>query len=225
MLHSCANMQIDVFDQFAGVAAALATGSRLRLIDRLAQGEQTVEELARAAELTVPNASRQLRLLAEARLVLSRRQPPRVYYRLADESVLRFWFALRELTRGRFADVDRAVQAALADEDPFEPVSQEELQRRLDTGDVLLIDVRPEPEYRAGHLPGAISVPLPLLRERLPVPPEGREVIAYCRGPYCFLSAEAVHELRARGVRAFRLVDGFPEWKAAGRPVEIGVSV
>lgn len=217
-------MQLDAFDQFAAVASALSAGSRLRLIDRLAQGEQTVEELARAADLTVPNASRQLRLLAEARLVLARREPPRVYYRLADESVLRFWFALRDLTRERFSDVDQAVQAAFASTDPLEPVSQDELIRRLDAGDVLLIDVRPEPEYRAGHLPGAISVPLPQLRDRLPGLPEGREIIAYCRGPYCFLSAEAVGELRSQGFRASRLTDGFPEWKAAGRPVEVGVT-
>lgn len=216
-------MQVDVFQQFAAVASALSAASRLRLVDRLAQGEQTVEELARAAELTVPNASRQLKLLAEARLVQSRRVPPRLYYRLADDSVLRFWFALRDLTRERFVEVDQAVTAAFSDADPLEPVDQEELLRRLDTGDVLLVDVRPAPEYRAGHLPGAISVPLPELLDRLPDLPARREVIAYCRGPYCFLSAEAVSELRARGIRAARLVDGFPEWKAAGRPVEEGV--
>jgi rhodanese-related sulfurtransferase len=216
-------MQVaDVFDQFAAVASALSAGSRLRLIDRLSQGEQTVEELAQAAGLAVPNASRQLRLLAESRLVVARREPPRVYYHLADESVLRFWFALRDLTRERFSDVDRAVEAALATTDPLEPVSQEELLRRLDTGDVLLIDVRPEPEYRAGHLPGAISVPLPELRDRLPHLPADREVIAYCRGPYCFMSAEAVRDLREHGLRASRLVDGVPEWRAAGRPVEVG---
>ncbi|GMU39348.1 MAG: transcriptional regulator [Chloroflexota bacterium] len=216
-------MQVDVSDQFAAVASALSTASRLRLVDRLAQGEQTVEELARAADLTVPNASRQLKLLAEARLVQSRRVPPRLYYRLADDSVLRFWFALRDLTRERFGEVDQAVEAAFSHADPLEPVDQEELRRRLDTGDVLLIDVRPAPEYRAGHLPGAISVPLPELRDRLPDLPTDREIVAYCRGPYCFLSAEAVSELRAHGVRALRLADGFPEWKAAGRPVEEGM--
>lgn len=216
-------MQVDVFEQFAAVASALSTASRLRLVDRLAQGEQTVEELARAADLTVPNASRQLKLLAEARLVRSRRVPPRVYYWLADDSVLRFWFALRDLTRERFVEVDQAVEAAFADADPLEPVDQQELRRRLDTGDVLLIDVRPAPEYRAGHLPGAISVPLPELRNRLPDLPTDREIVAYCRGPYCFLSAEAVGELRAHGVRALRLANGFPEWKAAGWPVEEGM--
>ena len=212
----------DVFDQFARVASALSAGSRLRLIDRLCQGEQTVEELAQAAGLAVPNASRQLRLLAEARLVVSRREPPRVYYRLADESVVRFWFALRDLTRERLVEVDRAVEEMLSNTDPLEPVGQEELLRRLEAGDVLLLDVRPEPEYRAGHLPGAISLPLPQLRERLPQLPRDRELVAYCRGPYCFMAAEAVHDLRAHGLRAARLADGFPEWRSAGRPVEIG---
>ena len=218
-------MQVDPFQQFAEVASALAASSRLRLIDRLAQGEQTVEELAQAAGLTVPNTSRQLRVLAETRLVLSRRVPPRVYYRLADESVLRFWFALRDLTRERFTEVDQAVEAVLAGSDPLEPIDQHELLRRLDGGDVVLIDVRPEPEYRAGHLPGAISVPLPRLHERLPQIARDREVVAYCRGPYCFMSAEAVAELRMYGFRASRLVDGFPEWKAAGYPVEVGTPV
>lgn len=222
-MHNYTTMQLDIFAEFAAVASALSAASRLRLVDRLAQGEQTVEELARAADLSVPNASRQLKLLAEARLVRSRRVPPRLYYQLADESVLRFWFALRDLTRERFAEVDEAVAAALAASDPLEPVGQDELQRRLDTGDVLLIDVRPEPEYRAGHLPGAISVPLPQLHERIGEIPADCEVVAYCRGPYCFLSAEAVSELRAHGVRAMRLEDGFPEWKAAGRPVEEGI--
>lgn len=218
-------MQIDVFEQFATVASSLSAGSRVRLIDRLAQGEQTVEELARAAGLTVPNASRQLRILAEARLVSSRREPPRVHYRLADDSVLRFWFALRDLTRERFSELDLAVQTAFADTDPLEPISQDELARRLDTGDVVLIDVRPAPEYRAGHLPGALSMPLPELRDRLQDLPAGREIIAYCRGPYCFMSAEAVVELRSRGFHSVRLRDGFPEWKAAGHPVEVGIPV
>lgn len=216
-------MQVpDVFDQFARVASALSASSRLKLIDRLCQGEQTVEELAHAAELAVPNASRQLRLLAEARLITSRRDPPRVYYRLANESVLRFWFALRELTRERFVEVDRAVEATLAGTDPLDPIGQEELLRRMDAGDVLLIDVRPAPEYRAGHLPGAISVPLPRLSALLPQLPRDREIVAYCRGPYCFMSAEAVRDLRAHGLRASRLEDGFPEWRTAGRPIEAG---
>jgi len=213
-----------VFDQFARMAAALSTRSRLKLIDRLCQGEQTVEELAEAAELTVSNASRQLRVLAEARLIVARREPPRVYYRLASEQVAGFWFALRDLAREQLAEVDQAVAEILGTSDPLDPISRDELLKRLEAGGVLLLDVRPAPEYRAGHLPGAISMPLAKLRERLPELPPDREIVAYCRGPYCVLSAEAVGELRTRGLRAVRLEDGLPEWRAAGLPVEVSAA-
>jgi rhodanese-related sulfurtransferase/DNA-binding HxlR family transcriptional regulator len=214
----------EVFDQFARMAAALSTRSRLKLIDRLCQGEQTVEELAQAAELTVSNASRQLRVLAEARLIVARRDPPRVYYRLASERVAEFWFALRDLAREQLAEVDQAVAEILAGTDALDPIDRDELLNRLETGEVLLFDVRPVPEYRAGHLPGAISMPLPELRERLPELSLDREVVAYCRGPYCLLAAEAVSLLRTRGLRAVRLADGLPEWRAAGLPVEVGAA-
>lgn len=210
-----------IFEQFARVAAALSTSSRLTLIDRLCQGEQTVEELARASDLTVSNTSRQLRVLAEARLVVARRDPPRVYYRIAGDEVTHFWFALRDLARERIAEVDRAVLELLGAADPLEPIGREELMARLAAGDVLVLDVRPEAEYRAGHLPGALSVPLPQLRERLPELSRDREIVAYCRGPYCLLAAEAVHELRAHGLQASRLEDGLPEWRAAGLPIEV----
>jgi rhodanese-related sulfurtransferase/DNA-binding HxlR family transcriptional regulator len=214
----------EVFDQFARMAAALSTRSRLKLIDRLCQGEQTVEELAQAAELTVSNASRQLRVLAEARLIVARRDPPRVYYRLASERVTEFWFALRDLAREQLAEVDQAVAEILAGTDALDPIDRDELLNRLETGEVLLFDVRPVPEYRAGHLPGAISMPLPELRERLPELSLDREVVAYCRGPYCLLAAEAVSLLRTRGLRAVRLADGLPEWRAAGLPVEVSAA-
>lgn len=224
-LHTCSDIQMEAFfEQFAHVAAALSTSSRLKLIDRLCQGEQTVEELAQAAGLTVSNTSRQLRVLAEARLVVARRDPPRVYYRLASEGVTRFWFALRDLSRERVAEIDRAVAEMLSTTDPLVPMSRDELMSRLAGGEVLVLDVRPEAEYRAGHLPGAVSVPLPELRERLPGLPQDREIVAYCRGPYCLLAAEAVQELRARGLRAVRLQDGLPEWRAAGLPVEVGMA-
>lgn len=213
-----------IFDQFARLAAALSTSSRLKLIDRLCQGEQTVEDLAQAAELSLSNASRQLRVLAEARLITARREPPRVYYRLANDEVMHFWFALRDLAREQIAAIDRAVAELLAGTDPLEPVSRAELLSRLGSGDVLVLDVRPEAEYRAGHLPGALSVPLPALRERLPGLPRDREIVAYCRGPYCLLAAEAVQMLRARGLHAVRLEDGLPEWRAAGLPVEVGAA-
>jgi rhodanese-related sulfurtransferase/DNA-binding HxlR family transcriptional regulator len=206
------------------MAAALSTRSRLKLIDRLCQGEQTVEELAQAAELTVSNASRQLRVLAEARLIVARRDPPRVYYRLASERVTEFWFALRDLAREQLAEVDQAVAEILAGTDALDPIDRDELLNRLETGEVLLFDVRPVPEYRAGHLPGAISMPLPELRGRLPELSLDREVVAYCRGPYCLLAAEAVSLLRTRGLRAVRLADGLPEWRAAGLPVEVSAA-
>ena len=213
-----------VFDQFARTAAALSTRSRLKLIDRLCQGEQTVEDLAETAELTISNASRQLRVLADARLVVARREPPRAYYRLASEQVASFWFALRDLARAQLAEVDQAVAEILGAGDPVDPISRDELLSRLEKGELLVLDVRPAPEYRAGHLPGAISMPLAELRERLPELPPDREIVAYCRGPYCLLSAEAVSELRARGLRAVRLEDGLPEWRAAGLPVEISAA-
>ena len=133
-----------------------------------------------------------------------------------------FWFALRDLAREQLAEVDQAVAEILGTTDPLDPIDRDELLRRLKTGEVLLLDVRPPPEYRAGHLPGAISMPLPELRERLPELPQDQEIVAYCRGPYCVLSAEAVRALRARGLRAVRLADGLPEWRAAGLPVEVG---
>jgi len=213
-----------VFEQFARVAGALSTSSRLKLIDRLCQGEQTVEELARAADMSVSNASRQLRLLADARLVVARRDPPRVHYRLADDEVGRFWFTLRDLARKRIAEVDRAVIELVGAADPLVPTGRDELMARLASGEVLVLDVRPEAEYRAGHLPGALSVPLPKLRERLARLPREREIVAYCRGPYCLLAAEAVQLLRAHGLHATRLEDGLPEWRAAGLPVEVGVA-
>lgn len=211
----------DVFFAFARVASAFSTPSRLRLVDRLCQGEQHVEQLAEAAGLSVPNASRQLRLLADAGLLAARRDPPYVYYRLADESVTRFWFHLQALARAGLPEVDRIASDVMRGLDPVEPVSQPELERRLAAGDVVLIDVRPEAEFRAGHIPGAISIPLEQIPAALPRLGRAAEVVAYCRGPYCVLAAEAVRDLRAAGLRARRLADGFPEWRAAGRATEV----
>jgi len=211
-----------IFVQFARITGALATPSRLKLLDRLCQGEQTVVQLADAAELSVSNASRQLRVLAECRLASVRRDPPYVYYRVADEAVIRFWFALRDLARNQLHELDRIVLDLMTSRDELAPVSRDELLARMSTGEVLLLDVRPQPEYRAGHVPGAISVPLAKLKARLATFPPAREIVAYCRGPYCLLAAEAVTELRALGFNAVRLEDGFPEWRAAGLPVHTG---
>jgi rhodanese-related sulfurtransferase/DNA-binding MarR family transcriptional regulator len=216
-------MQVDpadsIFHQFSRITAALSSPSRLKLMDRLCQGEQTVEQLAEAAGLSVSNASRQLRMLAECRLAAVRRDPPRVYYRVADERVVRFWFALRDLAREQLAELDRIVEELVSGRDPLLPMSRDELLARMQTGEVVLIDVRPEPEYRAGHIPGALSIPVEQLDAKLATIPSGKEVVAYCRGPYCMLSVEAVEALRAHGIAAVRLEDGLPEWKAAGLAV------
>jgi rhodanese-related sulfurtransferase len=208
------------FAEFARITSALAAPSRLKLLDRLCQGEQTVEQLADAAELSVPNASRHLRQLAECRVASVRRDPPRVYYRVADEAVVRFWFALRDLARKQLLELERVVSELITERDALSPIGREELLARMSTGEVLLMDIRPQPEYAAGHIPGAVSVPLDDLRARLTSLPPTQQVIAYCRGPYCLLAVEAIGELRARGFNAVRLEDGFPEWKAAGLPVE-----
>ncbi len=218
-------MQLDpadtIFEQYARITGALSSPGRLKLLDRLCQGEQTVEELARACDMSISNTSRQLRMLAEARLATVRRDPPRVYYQVANERVVRFWFALRELAREQLAEFEQIVAALVAGRDALTPVSREDLLARMATGEVILLDVRPEPEFRAGHIPGAVSIPLEQLHTRLASLPRGKEVIAYCRGPYCVLSVEAVEALRAHGFPALRLEDGFPEWKAAGLPVQM----
>ena len=208
------------FMEFARISSALAAPSRLKLLDRLCQGEQTVEQLAEAAGLSVPNASRHLRQLAECRLASVRRDPPRVYYRIADEAVVRFWFALRDLARNQLRELDHVVAELIAGKDSLAPMRRDELLARMETGEVVLLDVRPEPEYAAGHIPGAVSVPLEDLQARLATLPAASEIVAYCRGPYCLLAIDAIGELRARGFNAVRLEDGFPEWKAAGLPVE-----
>ena len=217
-------MQVDpadsIFHQFARITSALSSPSRLKLLDRLCQGEQTVERLAEAAGLSISNASRQLRMLAECRLASVRRDPPRVYYRVADERVVRFWFSLRDLAREQLAELDRIVAELISGRDPLQPMSRDELRARMKTGEVVLLDVRPEPEYDAGHIPGALSVPVEDLEARLATLPPGKEVVAYCRGPYCMLSVDAVEALRAHGIAAIRLEDGLPEWKAAGLPVQ-----
>jgi len=216
-------MQVDpsdtIFAQFARVAAGLASPSRLKLLDRLCQGEQTVEQLAEASGLSVSNTSRQLRLLAESRLASVRRDPPRVYYRVASDDVVRFWFALRDLTRAQNAELERVLQEFHAGEGNLVPMGRDELKERMSTGEVVLLDVRPRPEYRAGHIPGAVSIPLEELGDHLASLPADRPIVAYCRGPYCMLAVDAVRALRARGFDAVRLEEGLPEWKAAGLPV------
>jgi rhodanese-related sulfurtransferase len=202
------------------VGKALSSPRRLEIVDLLAQGERTVEEIAKETSMSVASASQHLQALKAARMVEARREGIYVHYRLADEDVFRTWQAVRALAESRLAEVDAVVEAYLVDRDALEAVDSSDLLERLRDGSVVILDVRPEEEYRAGHIPGALSVPVDALEAALKTLPRDREVVAYCRGPYCVFSDEAVAFLRARGYRARRLRQGLPDWRAAGMPVE-----
>ena len=209
-----------LFDEFARAAKALASGRRIELLDVLANGERTVEALAGEVGLSVANTSQHLQILRQAGLVSSRREGTSVHYRLAGPEVFELWRTLRTLAASRLAEVERLAAAYLGSRDELEPVTREELARRLQDGDDLVVlDVRPAAEYAAGHLPGAVSIPVGELRRRLAELPADREVVAYCRGPYCAFAHEAVALLREEGFSARRLEDGLPEWQAAGLAV------
>ena len=212
-----------LYEQFARLGKAVASPKRLELLDLLCQGERTVERLAEASQTGVTNTSAHLQVLRQARLVETRREGVKVFYRLADEAVCRFFFALRDLGRARLAEVEQLVQAYFQARDELEPVSREDLLQRLERGDVAVVDVRPAEEFAAGHLPGAASIPLAELAERLDELPRDVEIVAYCRGPYCVFAPQALTILRAGGFRARRLADGLPEWRLAELPVEVGV--
>ena len=209
-----------LFEQFARVGKALASPKRLEIVDLLAQGERTVEEIARETSMSVASASQHLQALKAARMVEVRREGLYMHYRLADEDVFRTWQAVRGLAESRLAEVDGVVEAYLVDRDALEAVDATELMERLSDEGVVVLDVRPEEEYRAGHIPGAISVPVDALESALQTLPKDRDIVAYCRGPYCVFSDEAVTLLRSRGYRARRLRQGLPDWRAAGMPVE-----
>ncbi len=211
-----------VFEQFAQIASAFASPKRLEIIDVLAQGERNVETLARETTLSVANTSRHLQILKTANLVASRKEGLQVFYRLADPMVLRGYRALQALSEARLAEVDRLVRDYFVSTDGLEPLPRDELLRRARSRDVVVVDVRPSEEYAAGHIAGAVSLPLAELRRRLADLPTGKTIVAYCRGPYCVLAAEAVNLLRQRGFDARRLSDGYPEWRDAGLPVESG---
>ncbi|HJR35139.1 MAG TPA: metalloregulator ArsR/SmtB family transcription factor [Gemmatimonadales bacterium] len=206
---------------WAASAKALGSPQRLELLDVLAQGERSVEVLARETGLTLNNTSAHLKVLKAAGMVDRRKEGQFVYYRLADDSLVPVLRGIQALTRRRQAEVDQLARACIDSRDVLEPVGAAELRRRLQAGDVSLIDVRPDSEFSAGHIAGAISVPLAELERRLARIPRNRPVVAYCRGPYCVLSVEAVQRLRKRGYNARRLETGFPDWKAAGWPIEV----
>ena len=217
---SSANPKQALFVQFASVAKALAHEHRLELIEHLGQGERSVERLAELSGLSIANASQHLQQLRRAGLVASRRDGKHVLYRLADDAVVTLLAALRSIAERTVGEVEKVVAGYFRKRDEMEPVSRKELVRRLKDGSVTVLDVRPEDEFALGHLPGAINIPLKELEKRLAELPKRREVVAYCRGPYCVLSFEAVAALRQRGFKVRRLEDGLPEWRAAGLPIE-----
>jgi len=209
-----------VFACFAEVAQALGHPHRLELLEHLAQGERSVEVLAARSGLAFANTSRHLQHLKRAHLVSARREGKRVFYRLADEAVVDLLSALRHVGERNVAEVQKVVSGYFDEHDSFEPVSRKELTKRMRDGLVTVLDVRPEDEFALGHLPGAVNIPLADLKHRLSRLPRDKEIVAYCRGPYCVFSFEAVAALRARGFKARRLEGGFPEWRVTGLPVE-----
>jgi len=208
-----------LFEQFARIAAAFASPKRIEIIDVLAQGERNVETLARETSLSVANTSRHLQILKAVNLVVSRKEGLQVVYRLADPMVLDAYRSLQSLSEARLAEVERLVRDYFTSTDGLEPVSRQELLRRVRRHDVVVLDVRPPEVYAAGHIAGALSLPLAELRRGLADLPTSRKIVAYCRGPYCVLAAEAVRLLRQRGFDAVRLSDGYPEWRDAGLPI------
>ena len=217
---SSRNPKLTIFEHFAAVARTLGSAHRLELLELLAQTERGVEELAGLSGLTVANASQHLQQLRRAGLVEARRDGKRVLYQLSDGDVVGLLGALRRITERNVGAVEKVLNSYFRELDSLEPVSRKELLRRMRDGLVTVIDTRPAEEFAAGHLPGALNVPLRELKRRLRELPRDQAIIAYCRGAYCVLSYEAVAELRKRGFKAFRLEEGYPEWRAAGLPVE-----
>ena len=211
-----------LYEAFARTAKAVASPKRIELLELLAQSERTVDALAGATGMGVTNTSAHLQILARARLVENRKEGTKVFYRLATDDVAAFVVVLRDLARSRLAEVEQVVLDYFGSRDALEPISREELLARAAKGKVVILDVRPAVEFVAGHIPGALSVPLGELDAALARLPKRTEIVAYCRGPYCVLSPQAVERLAAKGYRARRLADGFPEWRLAGLPVAVG---
>jgi rhodanese-related sulfurtransferase len=209
----------DLYRHFARVGRAVANPHRLEVLDLLSQGERTVDDLALELDTTISNTSQHLQVLRTAGLVTSRKEGLFVHYSLASNHVGEFWRSLRALSLDLSAEARELIQSFVHERDRLEPVNHEELLRRVQSGRTVVIDVRPGTEYDAGHIPGALSIPLDQLTTRIKEIPSGADVVAYCRGPYCLLSVDAVNILRERGHQAHRLVDGFPEWRASGLEV------
>lgn len=209
-----------LYEQFARIGKAISAPKRIELVDLLCQGPRTVEGLAEQAGMSVANTSQHLQILRAARLVTADKKGLYVEYRLADEEVCRFFLSLRGLAESRLAEVEQVTRAYFETRGAMEPVHSDELLRRVKSGEVTVLDVRPAEEYRAGHIPGALSVPVDELEARLKEVPVGRDVVAYCRGPYCVMAIEAVALLRKRGFKAHRMEQGVADWRARGFRVE-----
>ncbi len=208
-----------LFDAFAEVAKAMASGRRAEIADLLGQGERSVEEIATEIGQSLANTSHHLRAMARAGLVATRRDRTRIFYRLASDRVAELWAAMRDVAAEHVAGLEHLAGAYLGDRDGIEVIDRAELAARLRRGEVMVLDVRPPAEYASGHISGARSTPVTELRRHLRALPPGIDVVAYCRGPYCVYADEAVRELNRQGFHARRLLDGFPEWKRAGLPV------
>lgn len=217
---SSGNFKQDLFAQFARVGKALSNGNRLELLEFLAQGERSVDELSKVAGLTVANTSQHLQQLRQVGLVNPRKEGLKVYYSISGDDVVLLLDALRQVAERHVADVDKLVNTYLTVKDSLEPIPRTELLERAQDGLIIVLDVRPPEEYAAGHVPGAINIPLSELEQRLDELGHDQEIVAYCRGPHCVLAFDAVACLREKGLKARRLEDGYPEWKTAGLPVE-----
>lgn len=212
-----------LFEQFARIGKSLSNGRRLEILELLAQGPRTVEDLSREAGLSIANTSQHLQVLRRCNLVSVKREGLYANYRLASEDVLHMWISMRRLGEKHLSDIQQLVETYLSSREQLQPISCDELLRRLKEKNVFMLDVRPREEYEAGHIAGARCIPVVELKARLREIPRKREVVAYCRGPYCIFADEAVSILSSRGYRAARLRDGFPEWKIQRLPVKTGV--
>jgi rhodanese-related sulfurtransferase/DNA-binding transcriptional ArsR family regulator len=209
-----------IYEQFSRIGKAVSSPTRLELLDLLCQGPRTVEALANESTLSLANTSQHLQVLRAARLVECEKRGLHVEYRLADAEVSRFFHALRGLAESRLAEIEQVARLYLEERGALEPIRGDELLRRVRAGEVTVLDVRPAEEYRAGHIPGALSVPVSELRARLRELPKNREIVAYCRGPYCAMAIEAVELLRKKGFRAQRMEEGVVDWRARGWRIE-----
>ncbi|KRE71089.1 ArsR/SmtB family transcription factor [Arthrobacter sp. Soil762] len=211
-----------LFDAFASVAKVLGSGRRAEIVDVLAQGERPVDEIAEEIGQSIANTSQHLQQLLRVGLVRTRREGTRIHYRLSGTAVTRLWAAVREVASEHVAELDELAEAYLGDRAALDSLTRTELTNRMAAGDVVVLDVRPEHEFRSGHIPGAVSVPVRELAGRMRDLPHGRIIVAYCRGQYCVFADEAVRTLREQGMPAVRLEEGYPEWAEAGLPVEAG---